>query len=158
MFDQVVTAADREDRAGEGNAIAVAHAGGIPAPAGRIEQRVGGRCVATDGNAGAERIVVLYRAGRRRPESGDRNRDEAGAVERQVDRVPDADVVERWAPCVEEEAIRDQHGIVQHAKRGIACGERGHGGRNAGHVEIAADETGELGGRFIHDGDHESAE
>src|SRR6185437_12671815 len=67
-----------------------------------------------------------------------------------------ARIVERRTRSIENDRVRLQHWILEHAELRIACNERGHGGRDSGEVELAAREPRELGCRLVDDDDDES--
>ena len=82
--------------------------------------------------------------------------DDLLAIERERHSAPHRDVVERRSPGVEHDAYRKDLGVVEHCECRILADERRVGGLDAGEIELARGERGELGGRLVHH-DHDEA-
>ena len=153
LFGRVVRAADGEELESERMAIALAHSVCAATPAGGVEQRVGDCRVLAEHRSRAVRVRGGNRLTRRLAVAVNSDRDDALAIDRERERAAHASVVEGWARDVEDDPVRLQHRVVDHAQQRIAGDERGHRGGDSGEIELATGEPREFRCGLVDDRD-----
>jgi hypothetical protein len=93
--------------------------------------------------------VRRQRTVRRRPEAIKISVHDFPAVHSQSRRQAHAAVVERGTARVEDDPVRQEHGIFQQCERGIPSHECCVRGLDAGEIDFACHERGELGARLV---------
>src|SRR5690606_22285479 len=128
---------------------------GSPYPSGFLQQALRLAGIVPRRRRCGARILRWNGATRGGAQAGEGRLDDAIAIDRQVERLPNANVVEGGARRVVHQRRREQHWIGKHVETRVPPDELRHRRRYAGDVQLSAHQTRELRGGFVHDRDDE---